>query len=230
MPATFVSPEAAGNFFDELSKAFGFDDAHKIGSVIVGSIAGAHTRLPLLRSLQHIRASVLETNGLDGFANDDRISINVSPSMSTEEVISRVPLVIEHEIAHVAHRQHSPGFQTSVSSPREYLLAGAFKEGIATHAEYSLDTSYSAQIYQQHSWIGIRQQNVYAALERLDGIKADTTQQYYNFLFGEVGLPADGYQIGTYAITKIVAEHGLTDEELMKAPFADLELLFETAA
>ena len=227
--------EMTGDFFEDSIEAFGYDQARMIGATIVGSFVSAQKEIPLLEPIKYVKIGLLETGYINGFASssENRVLLNISPSLVNymEFLTEKLPQTIWHEVAHIAHGQHNPNFMKGIEPGWRTLLGFAFKEGIAEDARFRRQGSYSAAAYQQHPVLRKREPLVLAALAELAGRDIDNPNAYHcDFLFGEMGLPVNGYQIGRYAITKIVADHGLDQRELMQAPFEDLEILFETAA
>ena len=230
-----VAPEYQSEqspFFTDAIAAFGPEGAQHLGFTIVHAFTEAQSRLPLLQPIRGFQLMVAETGSwVDEFADSENgiVKLNFSPSSAKDigALCLETERLVEHGVAHVAHEQQYPRFYED-SRPEHFLFAAAIREGVAQYAEMSLFEPVDTSSYVLECPDEVAESVMEVISTLLYEPPNNQVDLHYDFLFGNMDFPVDGYEVGRFIVSAMVNDHGLSLTELMKLPVREYKAFAES--
>lgn len=219
---------SAEGYMQDCIHAYGHDVAFELNTAIVNSLNDTLQRLPLLRPVTGIIPAIIRRPSIPigggGFAlKDGSIILFFHEDDDPADIIDDIPRLVEHEVAHVAHRQHNARFMLDNN---QLLFAASMAEGIALYAEESLDPDYDVmQIALPDTDNRLMMDDL---IDLIYNPGNNQGARYYDYLMGNDAYSHRGYEIGHFVVASYVAHTGLSLEQLMKSSVKTLREFAET--
>ena len=138
------------------------------------------------------------------------MGLGLSIRSSVEDIVSELPDVVTHEVAHLIHIQRNPLFFEVRRGADKLHFGSAIVEGIAAHAGRSLG---AFSIYSENMF---RQQKVNdALLKLLENPDTDQYATYEEFMIGTKDFSNRGYRVGELVVSSMAKAMNISTLELM---------------
>ncbi len=218
---TLYSPEHAvlvdnPTLFATASKTYSEEAAVELIDALIASYDMGHDYLPILSPVERIGIQIQENNAnqpVEGRAQlkNGSLTLGLNSSSSVEDIISQLPDVVTHELAHLIHIQRNPLFFALRRDANNLHFGSAIMEGVAAHAGRCLG---AFSVYSENMF---RQQKVIDALvQLLDNPDTDQLATYDTFMSGTKDFSNRGYRVGEFVVANMADAMNSSTLELME--------------
>lgn len=209
------------DFADKAKEAFGTEGSECLIDALIASYDMAYDYLPLAPVVGRVTIEIYDdTHGQPAMGRarftDRRLKLGINSASGVDEIITELPNMIVHEVAHLAHMEHNSSLFIERLEPSNLHFGSALVEGVAAHAGRSLGafSIYTTQMI-------IQQKVVDALAQLLCEPEEGQLSTYQEFMQGTEGFSNKGYRIGEFVVSRMASEESMSIAELMVVSFGE---------